>query len=161
MPSGTRAARIRFLTTEEGGRRTEPVSGIRSQIELGGFQSSCVVEDLTGRTELPLGESIEVRIRILFEDWAGAAFGQAETVELYEGNKLVATGEFLAAGLGSTLRVPLGDATSGTQDLYGKGLMHLVEVDADQAPDSIAGHGAVRDPSPECLNGHAEGLCRH
>lgn len=32
---------------------------------------------------------------MLFEDWAGTAFSLAETVELYEGNKLVATGEFL------------------------------------------------------------------
>ncbi|GAB2469893.1 hypothetical protein GCM10027063_07840 [Promicromonospora xylanilytica] len=72
------------------------MSGVRSQIELGGFQSSCVVEDLTGRTDLPLGQSIEVQIRILFEDWAGPAFARAKAVELYEGDKLVATGEFHA-----------------------------------------------------------------
>jgi len=95
MTSRTRAARVRFLTTEEGGRLTAPASGVRSHIELGVFQSSCVVEDAEGRTELPLGECINVRIKVLFEDWAGTAFSLAETVELYEGNKLVATGEFL------------------------------------------------------------------
>jgi hypothetical protein len=34
-----RNARIRFLMPEEGGRKTAPASGLRSQIELGGFQT--------------------------------------------------------------------------------------------------------------------------
>jgi hypothetical protein len=95
MSSAVRLARIRFLTPEEGGRWRAPGSGVRSQIELGDFQSSCLVEDAAGRMELPLGEWVEARIRVLCDDWAGAAFARAETVELYEGDKLVATGEFL------------------------------------------------------------------
>lgn len=95
MSSGARPARIRFLTADEGGRRTAPASGVRSQIELGAFQSSCVVEGVDGRTELPLGETVEVQIRVLAEDWAGDAFARVGAVELYEGKKLVATGRFL------------------------------------------------------------------
>lgn len=48
-----------------------------------------------GRTTLALGQTIEVQIRVFAEDWAGDAFMIAEAVELYEGKKLVATGEFL------------------------------------------------------------------
>ncbi len=95
MAFGPRDARIRFLTAHEGGRETTPVSGVRSQIELGDFQTSCIVESADGRAELPLGQNVEVQITVLFEEWAGAAFMEAQNVRLYEGAKLVATGTFL------------------------------------------------------------------
>lgn len=96
MPSNSvRPALIRFLTTREGGRLASPAPGLRSQIELGSFQTSCVVDDDSGRAEFPLGEVLEVRIRVLFEDRAGDAFASATAIELFEGNKLVATGELL------------------------------------------------------------------
>lgn len=95
MAFGPRDAWVRFLTTHEGGRETTPVSGVRSQIELGDFQTSCIIEGADGQTELPLGQSVYVQITVLFEDWAGAAFFGARNVRLYEGAKLVATGTFL------------------------------------------------------------------
>lgn len=95
MTSDPRAARVRFLATQEGGRQTTPASGVRSQIELGDFQTSCIVECVEGQTELPLGQSVDVQITVLFEEWAGAAFLAARNVRLYEGTKLVATGTFL------------------------------------------------------------------
>lgn len=90
-----RPARIRFLTTQEGGRLTAPAPGVRSQIGLGEFQTSCVIEDDSGRTNFPLGELLEVQVRILFESWTGEAFASASSVELFEGSKLVATGVFI------------------------------------------------------------------
>ncbi|MGM7424364.1 hypothetical protein [Cellulosimicrobium sp. CpK407] len=95
MASGPRDARVRFLTTREGGRETTPVSGVRSQIELGAFQTSFIVEGADGQTELPLGQSVNVQITVLFEERAGAAFMEVRNVRLYEGAKLVATGTFL------------------------------------------------------------------
>lgn len=90
-----RRARIRFLTPEEGGRQVAPMSGVRSQIELGEFQSSCIVESVTGLKVLPFGTEVDVQIRVIFPDWAGVAFARVATVELFEGNRLVATGSFL------------------------------------------------------------------
>ncbi|MFC8730865.1 hypothetical protein ACFT5B_00205 [Luteimicrobium sp. NPDC057192] len=90
-----RPARIRYRTTEEGGRLSAPVSGVRSQIALGQFQSSCVIESSAGLDVLPLGEEVEVRIRLLSPEHTGATFIGATSVKLFEGNKLVATGSFL------------------------------------------------------------------
>lgn len=101
MPSdqgraGERKARVRFLTSDEGGRSRPPASGVRSQIELGEYQTSCVVESATGLDVLPLGEEVVVTVRILFVDQAGDAFAALTSLELFEGSKLVATGVFLA-----------------------------------------------------------------
>lgn len=93
--SDRRPARIRFLKTEEGGRLSSPVSGVRSQIELGEMQTSCVIDSSADLEVLPLGEDVEVLIRILFAEYAREAFFRASSVRLFEGNKLVATGNFL------------------------------------------------------------------
>jgi len=90
-----RTARVRFLTADEGGRLTPPVSGIRSQLELGDLQTSCIVETQGTSEVLPLGEEILVSIRLLFADQSAAAFNNLVSIELFEGNKLVATGVFV------------------------------------------------------------------
>jgi len=100
MPSdqlcaGERSARIRFLTPEEGGRLTPPASGARSQLELGEFQTSCIVESAAGVDVLPLGEEVMVTIRILFVDQVADAFAGLTSLELFEGRRRVATGVFL------------------------------------------------------------------
>ncbi len=95
LPAGERTARVRFLTSDEGGRSGPPASGVRSQVELGEFQTSCIVESATGLDVLPLGEEITVRIRLLFVDQAADAFAGLASVELFEGSKRVATGVFL------------------------------------------------------------------
>jgi hypothetical protein len=90
-----RPARVRFLTTAEGGRMTPPVPGVRSQIHLGEFQTSCIVESESGKLEFPLGELVDAQIRVIFAERVGKAFASARAVQLYEGSKLVAEGEFL------------------------------------------------------------------
>ncbi|GAA1750469.1 hypothetical protein GCM10009747_04770 [Agromyces humatus] len=95
VPAESRRARIRFLTPEEGGRQIAPASGVRSQIEVGEFQTSCVVESDAGLELLPLGEEMDVRIRVMFPEAAGPAFAKLAVVELFEGNRRVATGQFL------------------------------------------------------------------
>ncbi len=89
-----RTARVRFLTTEEGGRFGPPQSGVRSQLDLGPYQTSCIVTSASGSTELPLGEDLLVEIRPLFPDRLGDAFTSLGLVILSEGNKVVAKGRF-------------------------------------------------------------------
>lgn len=95
---GERRARIQYLTFEEGGRREAPASGVRSQVELGELQASCIVESATGSDKIPLGEEVLVTIRLLFADEVGALFAGLATFELFEGNKRVARGSFIAEG---------------------------------------------------------------
>jgi len=94
-PVKERPALVRFLTTEEGGRFTSPASGVRSQLDLGEFQTTCTVESIAGPTILPLGEEVAVTIRPLFADRLGDAFARLESVGLFEGNKHVASGRFI------------------------------------------------------------------
>jgi len=89
-----RPARVRFLTTEEGGRIAPAVPGTRSQLDLGGSQTSCIIDDDSGRESFPPGEEVDVVIRTLFP-WVGQEFRALRTVKLFEGSKLVAVGEFL------------------------------------------------------------------
>ena len=95
LRAGERWARIRFLTPEEGGRSTPPASGVRSQVELGEFQTSCIVESAGGVDVLPLGEEVVVTIRVLFVDQVADTFAGLTSLELFEGSKRVATGVFL------------------------------------------------------------------
>lgn len=94
LPTGERQARIRFLTTEEGGRFTSPTTGVRPQIALGKLRSSCIVESANGLDVLPLGEEVIASIRVHLAE-QGSAFQALTSVELFEGSKLVATGVFL------------------------------------------------------------------
>lgn len=94
-------ARIPFLTPSEGGRGAPPASGVRSQLELGEFQTPCVIDSAQGLDVLPLGEEVVVRVRLLFAEQAAEAFAVLESLELFEGNKRVATGAFLDGSAGA------------------------------------------------------------
>ncbi len=93
--SSERPARIRFLTTNEGGRLSAPLSGVRSQLEIGAFLTSCILSRVDENPEFTLGEEVDVRIALMFPDHVEAsAFPEIRNVRLLEGNKLVATGQF-------------------------------------------------------------------
>lgn len=89
-----RPARIRFLTTVEGGRRTDAISGIRPQLQLDGASTSCIVVRRDGGSLMPLGEEVEVILRPMFAEYA-ARFLALRSVRLLEGSHLIAIGEFL------------------------------------------------------------------
>ena len=93
--AGERMARVRFLTSDEGGRTRPPASGVRSQLELGEFQTSCIVESATGLDMLPLGEELIVTIRVLFVDEVADSLAELASVEIFEGNKRVNDGGLL------------------------------------------------------------------
>ncbi len=89
-----RCAKVTFLTTTSGGRRTAPASGVHPQIKMGEIYSSCVVNSTRGLTTFPLGEEVDVEIKPMFPEAVGETFAGLALVELYEGSRLVAVGVF-------------------------------------------------------------------
>ena len=91
----TARARVTFLRTGEGGRRTPAQDGYRPHIQVGSLFTSCIVRALVPGLTFDLGSSYEVDLELVF--WAHCAdqFSRAEGVRLYEGSKLVARGEYL------------------------------------------------------------------
>jgi hypothetical protein len=98
-----RPAIVRFLTTAEGGRISEPVSGVRPHLLLDGQKTSCVVESASNDDVFHLGTPARAWISSMFEELLLESFAAAESFELYEGARLVAEGRFLDA---STPPVP-------------------------------------------------------
>ena len=90
-------ARIRFLTTAEGGRKTSPRAGTyHPQLKLGDVYSSCFVRTADGQAEeLELGKEYDIQLELLFPEHYGDFVQDAVECELYEGNHLVARGRFL------------------------------------------------------------------
>ncbi len=94
LSRNVRRAKVTFLTSSSGGRRTAPESGVHPQIKLGEVYSSCVVTSTKGLTVFPLGDEVDVEIRPMFPEVVGEAFSRLTLVELYEGSRLVAVGTF-------------------------------------------------------------------
>jgi hypothetical protein len=89
-------ARIRFLTTAEGGRNTPPRTGIKPQLKLGHIYTSCVIRALSGdQGELELGKEHEVQLELLFWEHYSDLWRDTGKCELYEGSHLIALGRFL------------------------------------------------------------------
>ena len=90
-----RPARVRFLTTAEGGRISPASPGTRSELDLGDTQTSCIIaDDDSGREIFPPGEDVTVQIKVIFP-WVVKEFQRLRKVKLYEGSKLVAVGDFV------------------------------------------------------------------
>jgi hypothetical protein len=89
-----RPARVRFLTTAEGGRISPASPGTRSELDLGDTQTSCIIADDTGREIFPPGEDVTVQIKVIFP-WVVKDFQRLRKVRLYEGSRLVAVGDFV------------------------------------------------------------------
>lgn len=68
---------------------------MRPHLELGDLLTSCLVERIDGHDEIPLVVDVDVHLGVYASDWAGEVFAATDYVALYEGSKLVATGEFL------------------------------------------------------------------
>lgn len=64
-------------------------------MDLGEWHTSCIVESAEGMTEFPLGTEIDVILRLMFVEEAGALFHALTSVGLFEGSRKVATGVFL------------------------------------------------------------------
>lgn len=88
-------ATIRFLTSEEGGRSTPPMSGVRPHLKLGDIFTSCVVRPTTPVDFFELGTPYEVSLELPYWEEYGALFDPQQPVRLFEGERLVAEGQFL------------------------------------------------------------------
>ena len=88
-------ARIRFLLPSEGGRSTPAMSGVRPQLKLGDVLSSCVVMSNSDTQTFELGCEYEVTLRLVFPEQYGRLVGFETPIELFEGARLVARGEFV------------------------------------------------------------------
>lgn len=94
-PIATREARVRFLGNGEGGRLASPLSGTRSQLEIGEVMTSCVLTRTDDGAVIPLGEEIDLIVSLQFPDNFREAFSLLQVARFFEGSKLVATGQFL------------------------------------------------------------------
>jgi hypothetical protein len=94
MPRSIRA-RLRFLTTQEGGRVRAPEAGVRPQLKVGEIFTSCIIHPLDEANELALGQEHEVMLEVVFWDEYRRLFHDGMLLELYEGSKKVASGQFL------------------------------------------------------------------
>jgi hypothetical protein len=94
MQQNIRAA-ITFLTTEEGGRQSAPISGVRSQLRLGEVHTSCIIHKVDDEGNFELGREYPATIELLFGDQYGHLLGKTELVEFYEGSRLVARGRLI------------------------------------------------------------------
>ena len=89
-------ASVRFLSLEEGGRYSPPISGYKPQLKIGNEQTSCKITLENTKDEIMhFGIEHIVFIELQFEDvYPDKSFLKCE-IELYEGNKLIGIGKFL------------------------------------------------------------------
>ena len=87
-------ARIRFLLPSEGGRSTSAMSGIRPQLKLEHVFTSCVVRSKEPMQVFELGQDYDVTLEIVFWDEYRHLFRNDLRIELFEGSKLIARGQF-------------------------------------------------------------------
>jgi hypothetical protein len=90
-------ATIRFLLTSENGRSKPAMSGIRPHIKLGDIFTSCIVRSLNSDETFELGRDYDVEIEIIFWEEYGSLFHENIPIELYDGNRVIATGAFHAS----------------------------------------------------------------
>ena len=99
MPiADTMTATLRYLTPEQGGRRTAISNGGTSQLRVGEIQTSCNVVAIDANGEvldedfLTLGQEYRVLLVMFDPVHYQPEMSQLHTIELREGNRLVAVG---------------------------------------------------------------------
>jgi translation elongation factor EF-Tu-like GTPase len=90
-------ARVRFLTTAEGGRSTPARSGVRPHLRVGDVFTTCILRSRDPDEVLLLGRDYELTLEIVFWEEYGHLLKEVQDLELFEGNRLVARGEVLAS----------------------------------------------------------------
>jgi hypothetical protein len=89
-------AKIRFLTTAEGGRRTPAQSGVRPHLKLGDVFTTCIIRSLGPDSVFELGRVYEVTLEIVFWEQYGHLLREDEPLRFFDGDRLVAQGEVIA-----------------------------------------------------------------
>jgi len=88
-------ARIEFLPSEEGGRITPAMNGIRPLLKLGPVFTSTVVHSRDSVASFEPRRLYDVTLEIVFWDEYGDFFREDDPVELFEGSRLIARGQFI------------------------------------------------------------------
>ena len=90
----TIAAKIYFLSPEEGGRQTPIFSGYRPALYFGERQTDGTIMLTSGGCAIP-GTECEVVIRLLHPEHLGDALKPMATFEAREGSRVVGRGQVL------------------------------------------------------------------
>ena len=88
-------AEVTFFGIEKGGRLSPPKTGFRPQIEMHGIHTSCVVDSLEGEELFLFERAHRVSLNLMFPEQYTDAFKIGDTVNLYEGSKLIGSGKIV------------------------------------------------------------------
>lgn len=88
-------ARITFVPESAGGRIAPALSGIKPQLKLGDVRTSAVVRAEDESQVFEPGRPYVVTIEVLFWEQYGSKFKLDDPVELFDGSRLIAKGEYL------------------------------------------------------------------
>ncbi len=88
-------AKIRFLTSEEGGRTTPAQSGVRPHLKLGDVFTTCIVRALGRDDVFVLGRLYDVTLDIVFWEQYGHLFREGEPLQFFDGDRLIARAEVI------------------------------------------------------------------
>lgn len=89
-------AKVRFFSFEEGGRFNPPMAGFKPHLQVGDEFTSCVVTTVdTSIVTMEFGIYYDVLIELVYPDIYGNKITKDMKVKLYEGSKLIGTGEFI------------------------------------------------------------------
>ena len=86
---------VKFLSSDEGGRKSPPFSGYHPQVAVGNELTSCVIESLNGETIFAFDKKHRVSLRLMFSDQYPDPFTVGQTIYFYEGSHLVGSGIIL------------------------------------------------------------------
>ncbi|HTR40661.1 MAG TPA: hypothetical protein VMH87_03520 [Pseudomonadales bacterium] len=89
-------AKVTFLTAEEGGRRSAPMSGVRPQLKVGDQLTSCVVWSAIPEQLFELGKEYEVGLELMFWEQCKDLVSTEMPIQLNEGGRIVGKGKALA-----------------------------------------------------------------
>jgi translation elongation factor EF-Tu-like GTPase len=76
-------------------RFTPSQAGFRPQVDVRGTHTSCIVESLSGDELLSPCREHRVSLKLMFPDQHPSAFEVGDSVRLYEGSNLIATGKII------------------------------------------------------------------
>ncbi len=88
-------AMVEFFDAEHGGRNAPPLSGFRPQIEINGLHTSCTVDSADGAVTFEFGVKHKVLLRLMHPSHFPSTWLVGTTVHLFEGNKLIGSGEVI------------------------------------------------------------------
>jgi hypothetical protein len=71
------------------------MSGIRPHLRLGNVLTSCVVQSQDSSLLFEPGRQYDVTLEIVFWEEYGTLFHDDDPVELFDGSRLIARGEFV------------------------------------------------------------------